>query len=404
MRKPLFPSSKASFSENLKEAYFEELFSEDSILNNRLKPVTKEDRERRRKNASVVKAGRVTRTFEREVYELYRLLFLNVETYDTLEVQVTSEHPFWVLSHDKGGKGRYVPVKNLEIGMRCISVNGTPIQLLEKEHQKFDEPVKVYNFEVEGAHNYFVGETDETSVLVHNKCDICDDVGVFDMPGQGVIVCCGTGAYGLFPTTYVTTCYCQSYKAIGPGTSNIKFGGPLGTITDVRGATTIYGKETVVKKYSTWVTEIDTPDGAFVGASAGNHGFVMFENGENKYYGAAALDTCIGVVMYSAKGRFIAGFHFTAACNESATINQYSFPDDTVAVIAGGTNDGTSIHQLYRTISDLRRNGIHVIGVVDGDGVFFDSSGKMFTKEMYLIGTQTKANEEIKGISLPLNE
>lgn len=35
------------------------------------------------------------------------------------------------------------------------------------QHELLESPVTVYNFEVEGFHTYFVGET---SVLVHNSC------------------------------------------------------------------------------------------------------------------------------------------------------------------------------------------------------------------------------------------
>ena len=37
------------------------------------------------------------------------------------------------------------------------------------EVESFDEPVKVYNFEVEDWHTYFVSDI---GVLVHNKCCI----------------------------------------------------------------------------------------------------------------------------------------------------------------------------------------------------------------------------------------
>ena len=39
------------------------------------------------------------------------------------------------------------------------------------QHEILEAPVAVYNFEVEGFHTYFVGET---SVLVHNRCSVDD--------------------------------------------------------------------------------------------------------------------------------------------------------------------------------------------------------------------------------------
>ena len=73
-----------------------------------------------KRSDGLVKA-RVKRKYESETWELYRLLFLNVETYDTLEIKGTPEHPFRVVKPEGiDGKGRWIPIKNLEVGMRCI--------------------------------------------------------------------------------------------------------------------------------------------------------------------------------------------------------------------------------------------------------------------------------------------
>lgn len=45
--------------------------------------------------------------------------------------------------------------------------NGEYVVVEFVQHEILEEPVKVYNFEVEGFHTYFVGES---SVLVHNMC------------------------------------------------------------------------------------------------------------------------------------------------------------------------------------------------------------------------------------------
>ncbi|MCL2346701.1 MAG: HINT domain-containing protein [Planctomycetaceae bacterium] len=79
------------------------------------------------------------------------------------ELRATSEHPFYV-----PGKG-WVPVKDLRIGDTFLNANGkTTLTLVEKEFEP--EPVPVYNINVKEAHTYFVGETKEQSVLVHNWC------------------------------------------------------------------------------------------------------------------------------------------------------------------------------------------------------------------------------------------
>lgn len=39
------------------------------------------------------------------------------------------------------------------------------------QHELLESPAKVYNFEVEDYHTYYVGNA---SLLVHNKCDLTD--------------------------------------------------------------------------------------------------------------------------------------------------------------------------------------------------------------------------------------
>ena len=83
----------------------------------------------------------------------------NIE--DGEEIVCTNEHPF------------YVPVKGwtaacqLRAGDRLQLVNGEYTIVEQVQHEILEAPVKVYNFEVEDFHTYYVGEE---SVLVHNKC------------------------------------------------------------------------------------------------------------------------------------------------------------------------------------------------------------------------------------------
>lgn len=112
-----------------------------------------------------IKIGRVKRIFHNDPQPLWILRF------DELELGVTKEHPFFVY-----GKG-WVQAEHLEIGDVCRSAADTEIVLTSKE---FDaEPVSVYNFEVEDGHTYFVGETKEESVLVHNTCPQCGGDGKY---------------------------------------------------------------------------------------------------------------------------------------------------------------------------------------------------------------------------------
>ena len=46
-------------------------------------------------------------------------------------------------------------------------LNGERIVVEQVQHELLESPVTVYNFEVEGFHTYYVGDTE---VLVHNTC------------------------------------------------------------------------------------------------------------------------------------------------------------------------------------------------------------------------------------------
>ena len=65
--------------------------------------------------------------------------------------------------------------KDLKIGDVFLGANGELSTLVDIERIEMPEGVKVYNFTVEGNHNYFViAATDElgqTCVLVHNQSD-----------------------------------------------------------------------------------------------------------------------------------------------------------------------------------------------------------------------------------------
>ena len=80
-----------------------------------------------------------------------------------------------ILYHENlepGLNGFWVEVKDLREGDVFIGANGELLTLAAMERVEFEENIKVYNFTVDGNHNYFViAETDEygqTCVLVHN--------------------------------------------------------------------------------------------------------------------------------------------------------------------------------------------------------------------------------------------
>jgi len=96
----------------------------------------------------------VTELFLHEVELLY-----NIEINSSELIETTWNHPFWVINRDS-----WVEAKDLKIGDRVLLKSG------EESHitgiSSFNVPVtKVYNFEVEENHTYFVGKE---GVLVHN--------------------------------------------------------------------------------------------------------------------------------------------------------------------------------------------------------------------------------------------
>ena len=72
---------------------------------------------------------------------------------------VTEEHPFYVI-----GKG-WTKAKDIITNDECKSYNGSHV-LKVLSIKKLIEKNTVYNLEVDGNHNYFVGRY---RILVHNK-------------------------------------------------------------------------------------------------------------------------------------------------------------------------------------------------------------------------------------------
>ena len=101
----------------------------------------------------------VKQLFVHEENELVHLM-INGEKIDT-----TKNHPFFV--EDLG----FISAKDLQDGDELRLYDGSTASVESIEIEVHDEPVFVYNFEVEDWHTYFVGEQ---SILVHNMCKIVD--------------------------------------------------------------------------------------------------------------------------------------------------------------------------------------------------------------------------------------
>ena len=97
----------------------------------------------------------VVETYINESYELVHL-FINGE-----EIVTTANHPF------------YCPVKGwtaackLRAGDILVTVNGEYVVVEKVQHELLESPVKVYNFQVEEYHTYYVSSI---AALVHNTC------------------------------------------------------------------------------------------------------------------------------------------------------------------------------------------------------------------------------------------
>jgi RHS repeat-associated protein len=99
----------------------------------------------------------VVKTFTHEKYAL-----IHVYANDTI-IETTEEHPFWV-----EGKG-WTAASELNDGDILKLKSGKYAQVTQIKRIDLVKPVKVYNFEVEDWHTYFVSEE---QVLVHNMCKL----------------------------------------------------------------------------------------------------------------------------------------------------------------------------------------------------------------------------------------
>ena len=106
----------------------------------------------------------VTETYINETDELIHI-GVNGET-----ISATPTHPFYV---DKLG---WTLARSLRAGDVLVLSNGELVTVEWVQHEILESPIKVYNFEVEDFHTYFVGEN---RVLVHNMCKTSDSGEIF---------------------------------------------------------------------------------------------------------------------------------------------------------------------------------------------------------------------------------
>ncbi|MBU3114613.1 DNRLRE domain-containing protein [Clostridium lacusfryxellense] len=98
---------------------------------------------------------RVENIFIREVNSIVKI------EVDGEKINTTTTHPFFVV-----GKG-WVKAGDLKVGEKLLLFSNKEIKIEKIAIEKLNIPVKVYNFEVQDWHTYFVSNT---SILVHNAC------------------------------------------------------------------------------------------------------------------------------------------------------------------------------------------------------------------------------------------
>ena len=97
----------------------------------------------------------VTETYVNETDELIHI-GVNGET-----ISATPSHPFYV------NKFGWTLAGSLRAGDVLVLSNGELVTVEWVQHEILESPIKVYNFEVEDFHTYFVGEN---GIFVHNGC------------------------------------------------------------------------------------------------------------------------------------------------------------------------------------------------------------------------------------------
>lgn len=119
---------------------------------------------------------KVTKIFENETDELYILTYEN-----NTQVETTWSHPFFIIN-----KG-WTEAKDIKVGDYSQTTNGK-LKITKINIEKLDKPIKVYNFEVEDNHNYFVSKD---GILVHNQ-----NKGIYGRPTKEELLTSSGGGGG----------------------------------------------------------------------------------------------------------------------------------------------------------------------------------------------------------------
>ncbi|MDX1921095.1 MAG: polymorphic toxin-type HINT domain-containing protein [Candidatus Caenarcaniphilales bacterium] len=106
----------------------------------------------------------VLETFKRKKNKVFKITLV-----DKTLIKPTEEHPFFV-------SGTWLAAKDLRVGMKLLNKDLEEVKILLIEEESFESAIDVYNFSVEGNHNYFA-----EGVLVHNTYDLEEANEVIDI-------------------------------------------------------------------------------------------------------------------------------------------------------------------------------------------------------------------------------
>ena len=141
----------------------------------------------------------------------------------------TPEHPFYVI-----GQG-YIQARNLRAGDIVVTVNGDRVVVEAIQHEILENPITVYNFEVEGNHNYYAND-----VLVHNTCaakaaggDTHGNIKGLDGDIEVLGAPKGNNQVGSYDITYVDGKHYLGKGGIDSAHISAKQHGVKGTLDDV---------------------------------------------------------------------------------------------------------------------------------------------------------------------------
>jgi hypothetical protein len=107
----------------------------------------------------------VVRTFQNRSDHLRRVRVLGSDG-TSQEIETTNEHPFWV------PEAGWVPAGALKPGMKLVQSDGQSAVVESTHLTPSSRGAPVYNFEVSGAHTYYVAAHAARGppILVHNMC------------------------------------------------------------------------------------------------------------------------------------------------------------------------------------------------------------------------------------------